>query len=93
MATAGASRPLSGPTKRGRLALDGDEAPVGADARVDDREHDGALGEVLHRAHEGERAGAHVVRRQLVGEVDDRESGATPSMTPLQTPTNSSASP
>ena len=56
------------------LRLDRDRPPVGADSGVDDREHD-PFGQVLHRAHERECAGPDVVRRDVVGDVDDRELG------------------
>ena len=54
------------------LDLDRDATAVGADARIDDREHH-ALGEVLHRPDERESTGADVERRHVVGDVDDPE--------------------
>ena len=72
MATAGASRPLSGPTKTPSPSspdLDRDGPAGGAHAGVDDRQHD-PWGEVLDGADQGEAAGPHVVGRQLVAEVD-----------------------
>ena len=49
----GREQPVVGADERGVLDLDRDAAPVGADAGVDDREHD-ALGQVLDRPHERE---------------------------------------
>ena len=50
--------------------LDGHARRAGPHAGVDDGEHD-ARRHVPDAAGEGERAGAHVVRRDVVGEVDD----------------------
>ena len=55
------------------LDLDGDESAVGADAGVDDRQDDAAVGQVLRGPHQRENPGAHVVNRELVGDVDDLE--------------------
>src|SRR5690606_24560658 len=54
--------------------LDGDRPPVGADAGVDDRQHD-AGAQVADAAGEGEPAAAHVVGGDVVGEVDDGGAG------------------
>ena len=56
------------------LDLGRDAAAVGADSRVDDREHD-AVRQVLHGPHEGERPGPDVEGRDLVGDVDDAQLG------------------
>ena len=62
-------RPDQHPLAPGHLDRDG--APLGADARVDHGEHDAAR-QVLDGAHQRQRAGPHVVGRDLVGEVDAR---------------------
>jgi hypothetical protein len=51
--------------------LDGDGAARRADTGIDDRE-DHAGVDVLDGARQGERTGADVVRRDAVGDVDDR---------------------
>ena len=73
IATAGASSPLSGPTSTPAppatsIAI---ASPGGADAGVDDRQHD-ALGHVRDGPGQGQRTGAHVVGADAVGEVDRR---------------------
>ena len=50
--------------------LDRDRTAVGADARIDDREHD-TRWHVADAPRERECSGANVVRRDLMGEVDD----------------------
>jgi hypothetical protein len=65
-------QPVVGPDEQPALHLDRDATPIGADPRVDDRQHH-AVGEVLDRAHERERAGPHVERRDVVGHVDDAQ--------------------
>ena len=73
--------------------LDGDRPAGGADARVDDRQHD-ALGTYGDRPGEGQRAAADVVGPDAVGEVDRPSTcGARSRTTDLTTPTNSSSSP
>ncbi len=52
--------------------LDRDGTAVGADARIDDREHD-ARRHVPDASGERECSGANVVRRDLMGEVDDAD--------------------
>ena len=71
MATAPAQQAVVGADEVALPAadLDGDGPALGADARVDHREHH-AGAEVLRGAAEGEAAGAHVVGGHLVGEVD-----------------------
>ena len=71
----GGQEAVVGADERGGGGGDGEEAAVGADAGVDDGEHHTAVGEVLHGAHEGEPAGPHVVGRQVVGDVDDAQTG------------------
>ena len=63
-----------GADEEAALDLDRDAAPVGADAGIDDREHD-AVGQVLHRPHQRERTGPDVERRDVVGDVDDPQVG------------------
>ena len=50
--------------------LDGNGQPVGANARIDNRQHD-ARRHVRNGSGEGERSGAHIERGHLVGDVDD----------------------
>ena len=74
----GASRPLSGPsstppatstpTRRRSVPTPGSTTAT----------HDAVVGEVLHRAHEQQRAGAHVVRRDVVADVEDPDVGREP---------------
>ncbi len=54
------------------LDRDRDATPVGADPRIDHREHE-SFREVLHGAGERERAGTDVEGRNVVGDVDDAE--------------------
>jgi hypothetical protein len=58
------------PEERRLLARHGHEPSLGADAGIHDREHERTLGQVLHRAHERERPRRHLMRWQLVGQVD-----------------------
>ena len=53
------------------LALDAEQPAVGADAGIDDGEHDRARREVLDGPDEGQGPGLHVVGRDLVAEVDE----------------------
>ena len=72
----GGEQPVVGSDEH-RLAvadLDGDGAPIGADAGIDHREHD-ARREVLRAAGEREAAAANVVGLDLVREVDDGDLG------------------
>ena len=66
--------PVVGPDEIPVLDLDRDTAPLAADTGIDDRQHD-PLRQVLHGAHERERAGAHVERRDVMGDVDDPRRG------------------
>ena len=74
IATAGASRPLSGPTSTPAPPATSiaSAAARRADAGIDDGEHD-ALGDVRDRPGERQRAAAHVERADAVGQVDDRD--------------------
>ena len=95
MATAGASRPLSGPTQHPGAAgdLDRERPPRCPDARVDDGQHD-AVG--ARRGSPGPAPASHRARRT----VGRRGSGRRPSRAApgrggpaLTTPTNSSSRP
>ena len=68
-------QPVVGPEQDPARDLDAQEPPVGAHAGVDDRHDDRVVGEVLHRPHEEERTRTHVVRRDVVPEVDDPHVG------------------
>ena len=72
IATAGASSPLSGPmiTPAPSATSIATARASGADARIDDRQHDAAR-HVRDAPRQRERTGADVERRDLVGEVDD----------------------
>ena len=63
-----------------------------AHLRVDDRDVH-ARRHVGQRVAQHERARAHAVARDAVREVDDRDAGRDPRITPWQTPTNSSSWP
>ena len=53
-------------------------APRRSDARIDDDEKDRACGKVPVGGRELEGAGEHVVRRHVVGDVDERDVGTDP---------------
>ncbi len=79
-AAAARSSPLSGPTNQrrsGPSVSSTTPAPWAADPRVDDGQDD-PRAEVGHRPDQGRRAGPDVVRRDLVGEVDDRDARRQP---------------
>ena len=73
---AGGEDPVVGPDEHRGAArhLDRDRLAVGAHAGIDDGEDHPGTG-VLHRPGEGQATGAHVERRDLVGEVDDVDPG------------------
>ena len=71
-------QPVVGPQQHAAGHFDAHQAPARADTGVDHREHDAVVGEVLHRAHEEQRAGAHVVRRDVVADVEDSDIGREP---------------
>ena len=60
------------------LDLDDQHAPVGADAGVDDGEVRGAGREAVDGALQRDRAAQHVLRRDLVRDVDQPRRGAVP---------------
>ena len=73
--------------------LDRDRPALGADAGVDDREHH-ARAQVLRGAARVRPPAAHVVGRDVVGEVDRPSTcGAIDRITDFTTPTNSSPVP
>jgi hypothetical protein len=75
---AGSSRPLSGPTRTVLLGgAQRDGAPLGPDLGVDDGDVDPRR-EVGQRAPQHERAGADVVARDPVRDVDDPRVGRGP---------------
>ena len=78
IATAGASRPLSGPSSTPPATSTPSSRRLGADAGVDDGHDDAVVGQVLHGPHEEQRTRAHVVRGDVVAHVEDPDVGREP---------------
>ena len=68
------------------LRLDDDRVAVRADPRVDDDDVDGPLGVVRNVLEHRQRRGRHVLRRDLVGDVDDRRAVPDRKDRPLHRP-------